>query len=149
MAAYKGVFKPKNPHKYKGEVSNIIYRSSWELRFMSYCDTHPQIIKWSSEEISINYLSPKTRKFQRYFPDFLIQVKNKNNSIDTILIEIKPFHETQPPTNRTAKKAKSRGRLLKESITFAVNQAKWAAATEWCRKRNIQFKVLTEKELNL
>ena len=36
--AYKGLFKPLNPQKYKGNHKNIIYRSSWEKRFMGYCD---------------------------------------------------------------------------------------------------------------
>ena len=35
---YSGKYKPLNPQKYKGNVSNIIYRSSWEKRFMIYCD---------------------------------------------------------------------------------------------------------------
>ncbi|NDB85179.1 MAG: head completion protein, partial [Alphaproteobacteria bacterium] len=29
--AYKGKFNPKNPNKYKGDPTNIIYRSRWEL----------------------------------------------------------------------------------------------------------------------
>jgi hypothetical protein len=44
----KGKFKPKNPQKYKGNVTNIIYRSSWELRLMSYLDNHKNIISWGS-----------------------------------------------------------------------------------------------------
>ena len=35
---YSGKYKPLSPQKYKGNVSNIIYRSSWEKRFMIYCD---------------------------------------------------------------------------------------------------------------
>ena len=30
---YSGIFKPFNKKKYKGNVNNIIYRSSWEKRF--------------------------------------------------------------------------------------------------------------------
>ena len=29
----KSLFKPTKPRKYKGDVSNIICRSSWERRF--------------------------------------------------------------------------------------------------------------------
>jgi len=36
---YKGKFKVKNPQKYKGNPSNIIYRSLMELRFMKWCDS--------------------------------------------------------------------------------------------------------------
>ena len=42
--AYKGLFKPLNPQKYKGNHKNIIYRSSWEKRFMGYCDKKKEII---------------------------------------------------------------------------------------------------------
>ena len=30
--SYKGYFKPKNPKKYKGDPTNIIYRSLWEKK---------------------------------------------------------------------------------------------------------------------
>ena len=55
---YKGNFKIKNPQKYKGNPTNIIYRSLMELRFMKHCDTNDNILKWSSEEIAIPYISP-------------------------------------------------------------------------------------------
>ena len=42
--AYKGKFTPKNPQKYKGNPKNIIYRSSWERRFMSYCDKTKEVL---------------------------------------------------------------------------------------------------------
>ena len=34
----QGYFNPKNPEKYKGP-SPIIYRSSWERKFMIMCDS--------------------------------------------------------------------------------------------------------------
>ena len=147
---YKGVFRPTNPRKYKGDASNIIYRSRWELRFMTYCDNHPQIVEWASEEIFIPYLSPKTRKFQRYFPDFLIKVMDKETrKIRTIMIEIKPFNQTQPPSEMSGKRKKPKNRLLTETMTYAINTAKWNAARAWCKKRNIEFKIMTEKDLNV
>ena len=36
--AYKGRFIPKYPEKYKGDPTNIIFRSLWERRVMSYLD---------------------------------------------------------------------------------------------------------------
>ena len=53
--AYKGIFKPLNPQKYKGNVKNIVYRSRWEKRFMNYCDRTKEIIEGGSEELSIFY----------------------------------------------------------------------------------------------
>lgn len=147
MKTYKGKFKPHNPKKYTGDITNIIYRSRWELRFMSYLDKHPEVIQWSSEELYITYLSPATRKLQRYFPDFLVKIKQKKTGvISTWVYEIKPFAQTQPPK---ITKGKRKARILYEQATYDVNQAKWAAATEWCNAHGVKFKILTEHNLNL
>ena len=70
--SYKGKFKPSFPNKYRGNVTNIIYRSLWERKFMVYCDTNDKIIEWSNEEMFVWYKSPVDGKPHRYFPDFLI-----------------------------------------------------------------------------
>ena len=41
--SYKGIYKPSNPKKYKGDQHNIIYRSLWERKFMNYCDLNETI----------------------------------------------------------------------------------------------------------
>ena len=56
--AYQGKFRPRNPSKYAGDPTNIIYRSHWELKLMSYLDKHTHVMKWSSEEVVIPYKSP-------------------------------------------------------------------------------------------
>ena len=81
---YKGKFKPKNPIKYKGDVKDIVYRSSWELKMMKYCDTTKSIVEWGSEEIVIPYVSPWDGRYHRYFPDFYVKVRDKNSNIKTI-----------------------------------------------------------------
>src|SRR5581483_9137771 len=94
MAKYlQGRFSPKNPEKYKGDASQIFYRSSWELKLMLRCDTDPNIVEWSSEEIVIPYVSPLDGKVHRYFPDFKIKTKQGK----TMVIEIKPLTQTKPP----------------------------------------------------
>ena len=143
--AYKGRFHPKNPQKYIGDPSNIIYRSMWELRFMRYLDSHPSILEWASEEIVIPYYSPVDKKMHRYFPDFWVKSKGSDNQINTMLIEIKPEVQTKQPI----KKDKHPRRYINELKTFGVNNAKWQAAESFCRDKNWQFKVLTEKELGL
>ena len=70
---YQGRFKPDNPQKYKGDASNIIYRSGWELKLMRYLDKHPHVTRWNSEEIIIPYRSPIDGKMHRYFPDFYVE----------------------------------------------------------------------------
>ena len=43
--AYKGKFRPSIPKKYRGDYTNIIYRSLWELKFMKYCDSNQNILE--------------------------------------------------------------------------------------------------------
>ena len=38
---------------------------------------------------------------------------------------------------------------ITEVKTYAVNQAKWKAADEWCKDRRIEFKIITEDELGI
>lgn len=142
---HQGRFHPRNPQKYKGDSNNIIYRSSWELEFMKYCDRKENIIEWGSEEFFIPYLDPTTNKIRRYFPDFIVKIKESNNIIKTYVVEIKPKKQTKPPVPGK-KKTKT---LMNESITYEKNCAKWKAAIEWCEDRRIEFKIITERELGL
>ena len=141
----KSRYKPKNPQKYQGNPNNIICRSSWERKFCVWCDVNKNIISWASEEMSIPYLSPKDNRVHRYYPDYLIKVKEKNNKISSYVIEVKPKKQTQPP--------KKRSRVTKSYIyecqTYAINQAKWKAANEFCNDNKIEFKIITEAELGI
>ena len=139
----KSLFKPTKPKKYKGDVKNIICRSSWERRFCNWCDTNESILEWGSEEFWIPYLSPIDNRTHRYFPDFIIKVKESTGDIKTYVIEVKPKRQTKPPI----KKKRVSKSYLYEIKTYSVNQAKWNAASEWCKDRKIEFKVLTENEL--
>ena len=141
--SYKGKYQPSYPQKYKGNPTNIIYRSLWERKFMVYCDTNENIIEWQSEEKSIPYRSPVDGKIHRYFPDFLIKVKESNGTIKNYMIEIKPAKQTVPPP----KPKRQTKKYLYEAYEYAKNQAKWEAAREFCKDRQWEFKVLTENEL--
>jgi hypothetical protein len=139
----KGPFKPKNPKKYWGNVKNIIYRSSWELKYMLDLDKDPNVVLWSSEELIIPYTCPITGRFRRYYPDFYVERKTKDGLIKSFVIEIKPLHQTKVPR----KKEKSYRKFLNEAQTFAVNNAKWESAQRYCKKHGHHWLVLTEKEL--
>lgn len=141
--AYKGRFTPKNPQKYKGDATNIIWRSLWEKRVMSYLDENPSVIEWSSEEIIIPYISPVDNRRHRYFPDFLIKVKQTDGSTKTMLLEVKPKHQTKEPK---VQKRKTK-QYITEVTTWATNQAKWKYAEEYCLDRGWIFKILTEDEI--
>ena len=141
----KGIYKLKNPSKYKGNPGNIEYRSSWELKFMMHLDTHPEILQWGSEAVVVRYRSPIDNKIHRYFVDFIVTKLNKDGKKETILIEIKPSKQTKPPV-RPKKMNKS---YITEVKTWGVNEAKWKATDDFCKDRGWKFHIFTEKELGL
>lgn len=142
----QGFFKPKNPKKYKGDPTNIVYRSGWELKLMLYLDSRPEVISWGSEEIIIPYRSPIDGKMHRYFPDFIVTKINKDGLKETALIEVKPFNQTIPPKNNKEKPTK---KFITEVKNWGMNEAKWKAASEYCKDRNWTFHIFTEKELGI
>jgi hypothetical protein len=142
---YQGKFKPKNPQKYKGDPTNIIYRSGWELKLMMHLDNHQNVIWWQSEELAIPYRSPVDGKVHRYFVDFIARVKKENGKEKTIMIEVKPFSQTKEPK----KQASPSKKYLKEVFTWGINSAKWDAAKNYCENRGWDFEIFTEKELNI
>lgn len=141
----KSKYKPEYPKKYKGDPNNIICRSSWERKFCRWCDLNENIISWGSEEFSIPYISPADNRVHRYFPDFIIKVKESTGQIKTYVIEVKPKKQTIPPKQKS-RVTKS---FLYEAKTYAVNQAKWKAADEWCKDHLLEFKIITEDELGI
>lgn len=145
MKSRKGKFTPKFPKKYKGDPTNIVYRSSWELRFMKYLDNNPNILEWGSEELPIPYVSPLDNMVHRYFPDFIVKAKQLNGTVKTLIIEIKPHSQTQEPPARS-NKSKS---YITEVATWGVNSAKWKAAQTFCESKGWDFKILTEYELGI
>ena len=142
---YKGRFKVTNLSKYKGDATDVVYRSSWELKFMKWCDTNPSVLEWGSETVIIPYRSPVDSKVHRYFVDFYVKVKSKSNIITKYLVEIKPEKFTKPP-EIPKKKTK---RFIEEVFMYGVNQAKWKSADEFCKDRGMQFLVLTENDLGI
>ena len=143
MKTYKGKFTPRNPSKYIGDPTNIVYRSSWECRFMDKFDREPWVISWSSEEIIVPYISPVDGKWHRYFPDFVIKVKDTKGQLQTWMIEVKPKKQTQPP----AQPARKTKKFITEVMTWGVNQAKWKSAEEYCADRKWRFQIFTEDQL--
>ena len=137
MKFSQGLFTPKNPEKYIGRGS-IKYRSSWELKFMNFLDEHPSVKQWASEAISIKYENPVAKKTKSYVPDFFIIYENNEGIRRGELVEIKPHKETT---------LEAAGRSVKNQIQAVVNQAKWAAAAEFCKRNGLQFRVVTEHDM--
>tara|TARA_B100000131_G_scaffold32788_2_gene30443 strand:+ start:2722 stop:3162 length:441 start_codon:yes stop_codon:yes gene_type:complete len=143
--SYKGKYKPKHPRKYKGDPTNIIYRSLWERKFMMYCDSSNNILEWCSEEIALPYRSPIDNRVHRYFPDFYIKVRESTGIVKKYIIEVKPKKQTLEPIPQK-RKTKS---YIYEVYEYAKNQAKWEAAREFCKDRKWEFKIITENELGI
>jgi len=141
--SYKGKYQPINPQKYIGNPTKCIYRSLWERKFMSWCDKSKSVIRWGSEEVIVPYISPVDRRRHRYYPDFIIETKDRNGKIATNLIEIKPKKQCSAP-KRPERKTKS---YIYESKMWAVNQAKWASAKDYAQQRGWEFRIITEKDL--
>lgn len=132
-----GKFQMTQPEKYIG-TKIPTYRSSWEWSFMKFCDTNKAVQKWASEAVQIPYRDPLTGRQTVYVPDFFIQYVDKNSKMHVELIEIKPA--SQAILERVGKNKYNQAQYVK-------NQAKWAAATLWCRQQGIKFRVVSENDL--
>jgi hypothetical protein len=138
---YQGKFTPKNPKKYLGNPSNIIFRSGWEYQIFTRMDNDPSVVKWGSEEFFIPYFNPIDEKIHRYFPDIYLE----NTEGDKIVLEIKPDKYTRPPATPKRKTK----RFLEEAATWAINDSKWKAARNYCKERGMHFVIGTEKNMNI
>jgi TnsA endonuclease N terminal len=134
--AYSGIFTPTNPSKYKGDATNIIYRSLWERAVMVKLDESDIVVEWSSEELRIPYMSPIDDKRHMYFPDFLVKLTGNV----TILIEVKPKKQLLEPKKRK----KMTKAYMVEITEYGRNRAKWEAARAYCDQRGWKFMVMTE-----
>jgi len=142
--AYRGRFYPKHPLKYKGDPNKIIYRSSWEVRVMKYLDENDGVVWWASEEMNVKYISPVDGRVHRYFPDFIVKVRRKDNSSTIFMLEVKPEAQTKLRQPKRVTK-----QYVNEAATYAVNQAKWKYAEEFCKDHGWVFRVVTEKDLGI
>ena len=142
----QGWYVPLNPKKIIGDPKKIYFRSSWEKKLMFKLDTSDYILKWGSEVIVVQYISPKDGRCHRYFTDFVVVTKDPEDPKKQVVtvIEVKPDAQKRPPRNTATKKDST---YLNEVITYEVNQAKWEAARAYCKARGWQFKVMTEKQL--
>lgn len=141
----QGYFTPKNPDRYIGPTP-IIYRSSWERKFMIMCDTKDNVVKWSSEPVEIKYIYSYDKREHKYYPDFYMKTKTEEG-FEEFLVEIKPeaqIRKPSPPTKKS-KKALTSYKFLAEQ--FIKNRDKYAYAKQWAENRGWRFIVLTEKTL--
>ena len=135
--ALRGKYKLKNPEKYIGDPSKIVYRSRWERETFKFLEQNPNVKKWASEEIKIPYLDFKG-KLHRYYPDLYFELRNGKK----YLVEIKPASQPRPPTTSNHR------RFIKEQVRFKINQAKWEAAKDFCARSGLEWRIWTERDLS-
>ena len=142
----QGRYRPIHPEKYKGDPSDIVYRSSWERIFMVWADKNDKIKRWQSEEKALWYDDPVSKKKRRYFPDFIIEYERSDGVMMTEMIEVKPQAQIDgPPVN-----PKRRTRAWMNAVhTYITNRAKWEAATKVCEDRGWSFRLISEKHLGI
>lgn len=113
---------------------NIIYRSSYERRFIYWCESNANVKHWGSECITIPYVLLTDHTNHTYNPDFVVEMQDGS----IYVIEIKPKNQCIKPTGDSAY-------ALNE---YTKNISKWTAAKRFCESRGVQFKVLTEDTIS-
>lgn len=141
----QGYYNPIHPEKYVTNKSQIIYRSSWELKFMKWLDLTPEVLEWASEPISIKYFYTLDQKMHTYYPDFYFSFKKQDETIIKYIVECKPSNQLktpEQPKRRTPKAIKNYNYLMECCIK---NSCKRIAAKKWCEDNGYHFVYLTEK----
>lgn len=103
----------------KNGMMDMHYRSGWELDVYRLLEEMNEIVSYRVEPTTIGYWH--LGKHRQYHPDLFVEYAD--GTIE--LWEIKPNNQKNLP----------------------MNQAKWAAAAEYCFARGIDFCVKTEKSI--
>ena len=136
---YSGKYHVKNPDRYKGNHNDVIYRSQWEKACFMWLDDHKEVKWWNSEEFVVRYFYEVDQVWRRYHVDLAIKWKNGK----TLLVEVKPKKQCQPPK---VKRPKSK-RSLNEAFAWVMNCNKWEAADKIAKDNGWEFVIWTEDEL--
>lgn len=168
----KGYFIPKHPEKClnihpenskyivgrNAKVSNCTYRSSWELKFMKFCDKFDSILEWGSEILEVPYINEVDGKQHTYVTDFFFVCRDKLGVINKYILEVKPkcqiavLNENNqiiypdPPKKKSQKAIRN---WQERCNVLRINNSKWTYARKWCKENGYIFKVLSEEEIGI
>lgn len=129
----QGYVNPQSCKKLIDPTKPVIYRSSYEKKFMLWLESNKNVLRWGSECVKIPYLFVDG-KMHSYFPDYYVEFADGTK----MLVEIKPANQTRPPENDNCWAARE----------WARNSCKWKAALEFCKAKDIKFKILTENTIS-
>lgn len=138
----QGYYSCKNPDKYVGDISKIVFRSSWEFKFLRWCDNTPSVIKFSSEPMSIPYMDPIDKRVHQYYIDFWVEMKEKDGHVGRWLIEIKPERNIIIPPEPKNQTASALSNHISQVKRVMKNIAKFQAARNFAKIQNMKFAVL-------
>jgi hypothetical protein len=141
----QGYYQLINPLKYIGDPTKIIFRSSWEKRFATYCDINTRVVVWSSEPMVIKYMHPLDGTLKSYNVDFYVKVDKGDGSFAEYLVEVKPQKQLKQPVRPLGRASEKK--LLgyaAQMKTYLVNLAKFNAAKTYCVNRGWDFVIVTE-----
>ena len=95
-------------------------------------------IRVGSEEFFIPYVSPVDRRVHRYFPDFIIKVKESTGQVKTYVIEVNQNKQRNLQVSH---------HYLSAELMQSIKRS--GSHREWCADRRIEFKIITEDELGI
>lgn len=110
----------------------IIYRSSYEKKFIMWLEGNKNIKHWGSECVKIPYLMADGKP-HNYYPDYFVETVDG----ECWVVEIKPYNQTQRPVNENCWAAKE----------YIKNMCKWRATKEFCESKGYKFKIFTERTI--
>lgn len=142
----QGYFKPANPEKYIGDRAPI-FRSSWEFKFLKWCDLSPTVIKYASEPVGIKFINPLDKRGHIYYVDFYIIVQDAEGREHKYLVEVKPNKFIVPPKRPERMTDKATANYVYASKQYIVNQAKFEAARNFAAQKGVKFGIITENFL--
>ena len=138
----QGYYSCRHPEKYVGDRSKIVFRSSWEFKFLRWCDNTQSVKRFSSEPISIPYLCPVDRKVHQYFVDFWIEMQDEAGNFSRWLIEVKPERHLIIPEEPKRQTIVSMTNHINQVKRVLKNLAKFQAARNFAKMQNMKFGVL-------
>lgn len=114
----------------------IIYRSSYEKRFIEYLESNKNVEYWGSECTPIEYVDAFDNTKHTYYPDYIALINGVY-----YLFEVKPHNQCITPDKT----------LPKDSYawrTYIKNVSKWKATQTLCESRGMKFQIITEKTIS-
>lgn len=106
--------------KSEKNARNVHYRSGWELKTYRALERSPDVVRYKEEPFRIEYrVGGEDRG---YWPDILVETRDGRR----LVVEVKPSSQTRDP----------------------INAAKWEHAALFCERRDLIFRVWTERKID-